>query len=99
MNHNDHPVRKTIVFFVAVWTGIFAFMARPHSPSGPFSDWPRWGEAAPSEAGMSPEEAQLVLDAYTRPVTDGDSLGPTTESPNVAVPDSAQPEPTLPDRA
>ena len=88
MNHNDHPVRKTLVFFVAVWTGIFAFMARPHSPSGPVSDWPRLGEAAPSEAGMSPEEAQLVLDAYTRPVTDGDSLGPTTESPIVAVPDS-----------
>ena len=88
MNHNDHPVRKTLVFFVAVWTGIFAFMARPHSPRGPFSDWPRWGEAAPSEAGMSPEEAQLVLDAYTRPVTDGDSLGPTTESPIVAITDS-----------
>jgi len=80
MSHNHHSVRKTLVFFAAVWGGIFAFMARPQRPGGWFSEWPRWETTASSAVEMSPEEAQEILDAYTSPVALSDSTGITADS-------------------
>ena len=84
MSHNQHPVRKTLVFFAAVWCGIFAFMARPQSPGGWLAEWPRWKANASSSVDMSPEEVQDILDAYASPVTSLDSTVKTTDSLNLA---------------
>lgn len=74
MSNNIHPVRKTLVFFVTVWAGIIAFMARPHSDCNVFSDWPRWSQTPQPVASMSPEEAQVILDGYTASAPVRDSL-------------------------
>lgn len=79
MNHSHHSVRKTLVFFAAVWGGVFAFMARPQLPGGWFSEWPRWEAVTSSAVKMSPEGVQDMLDAYTSPVTTPDTSVETTE--------------------
>ncbi len=80
MSHNHHSVRKTLVFFVAVWGGIFAFMARPQWPGGWFSEWPRWEATTSSAVEMSPEEVQDILDAYAYPAASIDSTVETIDS-------------------
>lgn len=84
MSHNHHSVRKTLVFFTAVWGGIFAFMARPQWPGDWLLDWPRWESAASSAVDMSPEEVQDILDAYASPAASLDSTVEATDSLSVA---------------
>ena len=62
MSHNQHSVRKTLVFFAAVWVGILAFMARPQWLGGWLAEWPRWETSATSAADMSPQEVHEILD-------------------------------------
>ncbi|HBP44586.1 MAG TPA: hypothetical protein DD635_01695 [Flavobacteriales bacterium] len=79
MSNSLHPVRKTIIFFVAVWMGIFAFMARPHSHGNIFSDWPRWTESVQPVATMSPIEARMILEGYSAPMREIDPVDSTAD--------------------
>lgn len=84
MSHNQHSVRKTLVFFAAVWGGILAFMARPQWLGGWLAEWPRWEASATSAADMSPQEVHEILDAYASPVASLDSAVEFTDSLTLA---------------
>ncbi len=98
MSHNNHPVRRTLVFFAAVWGGIFAFMARPHSTVGLFSAWPHFGQNHATVASMSPADAQVILDRYAAPVPVFDSIQTVTDSLAELMPikDTANAHPASP---
>lgn len=104
MNPETHPVRKTLVFFVAVWAVIATFMARPHSEGTYLAHWPRWNERSEHPEAMSPLEAQDILNGYAEQCTSrgdsslspvGDSEGPQPSKAVVASNSTASPSPAI----